>query len=63
MDFETAMEAKISLNAAIAELARHGHKAVDYDAGELFDCATGETIALVNNGEVCGGDVLAWLGY
>lgn len=40
MDFETAMESNVSINAAIAELARHGHKAIDFDDCELFDCVS-----------------------
>lgn len=63
MDFETAMESTVSVNSAIAELARHGHKAVDFDDCELFDCTSGEAIAAINGGCVSGGAVLAWLGY
>ncbi len=63
MDFETAMESNVSINAAIAELARHGHKAIDFDDCELFDCVSGETIAVINGGCIAGNAVLAWLGY
>lgn len=63
MDFDTAMAADVTRNEAIAELAAHGIVA-DYEGNELFDCATGETIARCNaDGEFSGGAILAYLGY
>lgn len=63
MDFETAMESLVTLDEAIGELKRHGVVA-DYDGAELFDCATGETIAFCNaDGDYAGADVLGFLGY
>lgn len=65
MDFETAMESTVSRSEAIAEIAAHGFDA-DYDVatGELFECSTGETIAMPNaDGDYAGSDVLGWLGY
>jgi hypothetical protein len=63
MDYETAIESFVSRREAIDECARHGIVA-DYDGIELFDCASGETIAFANQyGEYAGADVLAWLGY
>lgn len=63
MNYEDAIEAFISRNEAIDELAAHGIMA-DYDGIELFDCVSGETIAFANQyGEYCGGDILVWLGY
>ena len=65
MDYETAVESFVSRQEAIDELARHGIVAdCDIDNGELFDLANEETIAAPNaDGEYCGGDILAWLGY
>lgn len=62
MDYQTAIESYVSVMAAIYELQAHGVVA-DYEGNELFDCRTGETIATIRDGEVSGGDVLAWLGY
>ena len=62
MDYETAIESRVSVKRAILEIKAHGFVA-DHDNGELFDCASGETIAAIRDGEVSGGDVLAWLGY
>lgn len=63
MTLEDAFDAEVSVSEAIEECRKHGIVA-DYDAGELFDCATGETIAMANlDGMYSGGEVLAWLGY
>lgn len=63
MSYDDAVTCEdITLNEAFAELKRHGVVA-DYEGDELFDCATGETIAMGKAGLFCGADVLAWLGY
>lgn len=63
MTYEDAIECdSITLPEAFAELKRHGIYA-DHDGDELFDCATGETIAQGKDGLFNGGEILAWLGY
>lgn len=63
MDFETAMESRVTIDEAINEMKRHGFIA-DYDGEEFFDCESGETIARVgSDGMIAGRAVLAWLGY
>lgn len=63
MNLETAFEAKVSRDEAFAELKRHGICA-DYDGAELFDCQSGETIAIADkNGDYAGADILTWIGY
>jgi hypothetical protein len=64
MTYEDAVECDdISLNEALRELKRHGIHA-DYEGAELFDCETGETIAMADtDGQFSGSDILGWLGY
>lgn len=63
MTYLEALETEVTATEACAECERHGFYA-DFDDSEVFDCATGETIALANSdGLYNGGDILAWLGY
>jgi hypothetical protein len=62
MSYEEATRAKISLGEAFAELQRHCIIA-DHEGDELFDCTTGETIAMGKDGSFNGADILGWLGY
>lgn len=63
MTYDEAIDSRVSRDEAIAELSVHGFVA-DYEGAELFDCASGETIAMAGpDGDFAGSDVLAWLGY
>lgn len=65
MSYDEAIDAMVTRDEAIRECAAHGIVADwDIDTAELFDCTSGETIAMPNRyGEYAGADVLAWLGY
>lgn len=65
MTYDEAIEASVSRDEVFAELTAHCVTA-DYDAatGELFDCVTGETIAMPNaEGDYDGAAILSFLGY
>jgi len=63
MTYDEAMESRVSIKQALAELRGHGTHA-DYDQESVFDCVTGDDIAWIGkDGMVRGSDVLGWLGY
>lgn len=63
MTYDEAVDSEVTISEAFAELKRHGITA-DHEGRELFDCTTGETIAIADrDGMFNGGDILAWLGY
>lgn len=63
MTYEDAIECDdVTLSEALRELKRHGIVA-DHEGDELFDCATGETIAMGKDGLFNGAEILGWLGY
>lgn len=63
MTYDEAVDTEVTLSEAFAELKRHGITA-DHEGRELFDCHSGENIAMADaDGMFKGSEILAWLGY
>lgn len=67
MDYEQAIQERVSTGVAIQEIRQHGCDAVAIEYGEglygLFEKETKDYICRIVDGEVSGADVLGWLGY